>query len=167
MGNVYRIDIADVDLLKPFRRENTGTLLAEGDMVANRFGAKLRKGNEPCDCGGHRVTGYFINPHGETIIIDGKTDEDYVFVDLPSACYASEGSFSLAIKVALGGSAVTVRAVDGYIRLTSTDHVIDPTDKVYNLSEMLTEMNDLEKITMVGVDENGVEHTWTMYGKAK
>ena len=46
MAELYRKNIADVDIGKPLKRENAGVLLASGDKYANRFGAILHRDGE-------------------------------------------------------------------------------------------------------------------------
>lgn len=144
MGNLIRSNIADIDLLKPLKRENTGVLLAADDQSANRFGANVYKAGESVDLTGYRVIGYFIRPTMDTLPIDGTVEGNTAYVDLPAACYASSGAFALAIKVIGDDVAATVRVIDGYIRMTETDSIVPADEQVININELLQKIEDAE-----------------------
>lgn len=139
MAELYRKNIADVDIGKPLKRENAGVLLASGDKYANRFGAILHRDGVPVDMAGQAVTvtGYFVRPDGKTVVCEGVQDGNMVYVDLPAACYAHSGAFSLAIKVSGTEITETVRVIDGVIRLTHTDTIVDPGEVVPSLDDLL------------------------------
>ncbi len=146
MGDFIRYDVREVDLNKPLLRTNTGVLLATGDRSANRFGAILHRDGEPVDLTGQvmMVMGFFVRPDGNTVVCKGAQNGNMVYVDLPAACYAQSGAFSLAIKVSSPDTTQTVRVIDGVIRLTSTDAIADPGEKVINISELLKMIEDAE-----------------------
>ena len=81
------------------------------------------------------------------MLIDGAVDGSVAYVDLPAACYTENGSFSLAVKVTGEGVTATVLVVDGFVRLTSTDNVIDPNEKICSLDELLAMIDELESTT--------------------
>lgn len=147
MGNLYRNDIADVDISKPIMRTDTGVLLASDDNLANRFGANILLNGQPIDIGTGTVKGYFIRPNGDTVFIDGVANGNTVHVDLPHECYAVNGSFSLAIKVTVEGTTMTARVIDGYIRQTRTDAVVDPGEVLPSLEEVLAKVTEMEQAT--------------------
>lgn len=144
MGELFRCDIRDIDLNKPLLRSNVGVVLATGDKLANRFGVNVYRQRDAVDLTGSAVTGYFIRPNTETVVITGTVEGNKAFVDLPQACYTGEGSFSLAIKIDSGSMANTVRIVDGYIRLTQTDALIDPGEAVPTLDDIFAQMAAVE-----------------------
>lgn len=144
MGKLIRIDIADIDLQKPLKRENTGVLLAEGDRVANRFGANVFRGINPVDLTGYAMKAYFIRPTLDTMTLDGVIDGNTVYIDLPDSCYASEGHYSLALKIIGDDITQTLRVIDGYIRLTETDNEIVPETEVVSLKELLQRIDEVE-----------------------
>lgn len=140
MADIYRADIADVDLSKPLARSNAGELLATGDKLANRFGASVYRDKEKIVLTGYAVTGYFIRPGHDTVVIAGTVSGNMAYVDLPQACYIASGAFSLAIKISGGGITQTVRIIDGYIRLTQTNDLIDPGTVVPTLDDVLAQI---------------------------
>jgi hypothetical protein len=148
MGDFIRYDVREVDLNKPLLRTNTGVLLAAGDKSANRFGAILHRDGEPVDMAGQAVTvtGYFVRPDGYTVVCEGVQDGNMVYVDLPASCYAQSGAFSLAIKVRSADISQTVRVIDGVIRLTHTDKIVDPGEVVPSLDDLLGCVAQVQKL---------------------
>lgn len=144
MGDFYRSNICTVDIAKPLDRCSAGIVLATGDCLANRFGAILYRDGVPVDTTGAAVTGYFIRPDGDTVVCEGVADGNAVYVDLPAACYTQDGTFSLAIKVSNTEITQTVRVVDGCIRLTQTDTLVDPGEVVPSVDKLLAIVADVE-----------------------
>lgn len=141
-------DVVNIDLNKGLSRTYAGMVLATGDNMANCFGAALYRGGEAVDITGYAVTGYFIRKSGaETVVIVGKAEGNEAIVELPQACYAFDGNFSLAIKVSGADVTATVRVVDGAIRLTQTGVMIDPGDVVPSLDELFAQIAAMEAAT--------------------
>lgn len=147
MSEIIRRNIAIVDLLKPLKREQCGVLLATGDSYANVFGAALTRNGANVDLSGCTVTGEFIRADGATVVMEGAADGSTALVQLSEHCYTMPGNFTLAVKVTGGGVTHTVRMVDGYIRTTSTDSLVDPDEKIVSLPELLEMCDELEKTT--------------------
>ena len=147
MAELYRSDIVDVDIGKSLLRTYAGIVLNTGDCKANRFGANIIRAGEPVDISGCTVLAYFMRPNLETLPITGVVEGNTVYVDLPAACYAQEGTFSLAIKVSSTDITQTVRVIDGCIRLTQTDNIIDPGEVVPSLDELFAKIADMEAAT--------------------
>lgn len=144
MNNLKRHDIKPIDMLEPLKREHIGVLLATGDSNANRFGAVLTVAGETVDLGDAVVTGYFIKPECDTVLCEGVVDGSTVYVDLPAACYTQSGAFSLAIKISSTEVIGTVRVIDGVVRLTQTDTLIDPGEVVPSLDKLLAHIAEME-----------------------
>lgn len=146
MAELYRSEICNVDIEKSLVRSYVGIVMATGDCLANRFGAVLRRNNDPVDVTGAAVNGYFIRPNGDTVVCPGVAEGDTVYVDLPAACYTQNGNFSLAIKVSSTDVTQTVRVVDGYIRQTQTETLIDPGEVVPSLDQLFAHIAEMETI---------------------
>ena len=163
MNDTSRIDIVTVDLSKPLRRENCGTLLATGDEYANRFGAKIVRNGEAVDLTGYTVSGSFIRPDGETVTLDGTAEGSVACVDLDAFCYVSDGAFTLAVKIVGEGYAHTVRMVDGYIRRTdtgsyvATDEMIITLDNMKGLAATMAETNKEAEDLIADLNEVSAE----------
>lgn len=147
MAELYRSDIVDVDIGKSLLRTYAGIVLNTGDCKANRFGANIIRAGEPVDISGCTVLAYFMRPNLETLPITGAVEGNTVYVDLPAACYAQDGTFSLAIKVSSTDITQTVRVIDGCIRLTQTDNIVDPGEVVPTLDELFAKIADMEAAT--------------------
>lgn len=147
MGDFFRTESRYVNLNEPLKRENIGVLLASGDNNANRFEAILMRNGEAVDITGATVTGYFIRPDGASVLCPGEAVGNNAAVGLPASCYTTAGRFSLAIKVSSTEITQTVRVLDGTIRLTQTDVVVDPDEKICSLSELLAMIDELESTT--------------------
>ena len=139
MGIVHT-DIADIEL-------NSGTVhrsfaqktLGEGDKKANRYGIRLWRNGEPVDVGGSTCMGFFI-PHadGDTVTINGGLfSGQEAFVELPEACYAHEGGFTLVIKLVDGDVTGTMRIIDGTVMDTMIGSPIDPGGVIPDLEDLL------------------------------
>lgn len=139
----YRNDFADVNL-------ETGTIcrnfmnhsIGSGDALGDRFGVRVFRNGEPVSLGG-TVAGYFVrNTTGETVVISsGVVSGNEAYVTLPEACYAVEGSFTLAIKVTSGSETVTMRIVDGVVSRTNTSVTVDPGTLVPSIETLISAIN--------------------------
>lgn len=149
MAELYRSDICNVDISKSLVRSYVGIVLATGDDHANRFGAVLNRAGDLVELADVSVSvlGYFIRPDGETVVCNGTKDGNTVYVDLPAACYTKDGSFSLAIKVSSTEVTQTVRVIDGQIRLTQTETLIDPGDVIPSLEDLMAHIAEMEDAT--------------------
>lgn len=163
MNDTSRIDIVTVDLSKPLRRENCGTLLATGDENANRFGAKIVRNGEAVDLTGYAVSGSFVRPDGATVTLDGTAEGNMACVGLSSSCYMCDGAFTLAVKIIKEGYTHTVRMVDGYIRRTDTGHQVATDETIISLDQMkglaatMAETNKAAKTLMNELDATNEE----------
>lgn len=148
MGELYRSGMANADLDKPLHRNVAGCLLATGDENGNRFGAFVNRGGQPVDLTGCTVTGYFIRPNMDTVVIEGRADVENstAFVELPASCYAAAGVYSLAIKISLGGDTLTLCIFDGYIKQTQTGAVADPDEVIISVEQVLEKIAEMEAI---------------------
>ena len=133
---IYKEDIQIIDL-------ETGTIsrtflnkaLGEGDSYGDRFGVIVQRGGQPVDLTGVSVSGFFIRTNGTTEALSGSRSGSKCWVDLPAACYAVEGNFTLGIKLTHSGTTVTARIVDGTIVNTSLGSIYDPGSLIPDLAD--------------------------------
>lgn len=125
MSEIIRIDVVTVDLDKPLSRSSAGKVLATGDQMGNRFAANVVRMGMPVSLAGCSVTGYFIRPDQETLFFTGAASGNTAYVDLPQACYAEEGRFSLAVKITSGERTLTLRVIEGWIVKTQIGSLTD------------------------------------------
>lgn len=140
----YREDFANINL-------ETGTIsrnfmnhsIGGGDALCDRFGVRVFRNGEAVTLGG-TCAGYFVrNTTGETVVITGGVvSGNEAYVTLPAACYAVEGSFTLAIKVTVDSEIVTLRIVDGVVDRTNTSVIVDPGDILPSIEDLLQAIED-------------------------
>ena len=140
----YREDFAIINL-------ETGTIsrnfmnhsIGGGDALGDRFGVRVFRNGEAVTLGG-TCAGYFVrNTTGETVVITGGVvSGNEAYVTLPAACYAVEGSFTLAIKVTVDSEIVTLRIVDGVVDRTNTSVIVDPGDILPSIEDLLQAIED-------------------------
>lgn len=138
--NLFHTDIADIDLnCGTVHRSFAQKTLGEGDIHANRYGIRLWRNGEPESVGGSACIGYFIrHANGDTVTINGGLfSGQEAFVELPEACYAYDGGFTLVIKLVGGGVTGTMRIVDGTVIDSMIGSPIDPGSVIPDLSDLM------------------------------
>ena len=137
----YLEDILDMDLNRgSLHRSFLNHIIGKSDIKANRFGVRLFRNGSPVNLQTSTCEGFFLSPAGEHILISGQyaqTNGNTAFVDLPQACYNSEGQFCLVIKVIGDGITGTMRIIDGTIENTFTDGAVAPVGSVPTYQEVL------------------------------
>lgn len=139
----YRNDFADVNLeTGAICRNFMNHTIGSGDALGDRFGVRVFRNGEPVSLGG-TCAGYFVrNTTGETVVISGGVvSGNEAYVTLPAACYAVEGSFTLAIKVTSGSETVTMRIIDGVVSRTNTSVTVDPGTLVPSIETLISAIN--------------------------
>lgn len=130
MATIYNDDIIDIDLnCGTITRGFTNKAIGYADKNGNRYGVNVKRDGQPVQLTGCTCLGFFIrHADGATITIMGAVNENTAYVILPEACYALEGSFSLAIKICSTDNSIegTKRIVDGTVVMTDTGTYIDP-----------------------------------------
>lgn len=137
---LYKEDIVDIEM-------NTGVIhrsflartIGEGDKLANRFGVRAYRNGAAESLSGS-CTGHFIRADGGTVAVTGVISGNTAYVELPQACYAVEGQFTLAIKVTGGDATSTLRIVDGVVSNTDTGTVIDPGTLVDSIDDLIDDI---------------------------
>lgn len=142
---IYREDLIDIDL------DNNGSLhrsflnhaIGKMDDMANRFGVRLFRSGQPVNVEGCQCSGVFMAPNGQNIAISGNDvtgkSGNAIWIQLPDACYAVSGQFSLAIRVTSEYADVvsTMRIVDGVVNNTGADDVVVPVDRLPTTNDIL------------------------------
>ena len=144
MADVYSSDIVNVDISQSVYRSYVGDVLGKGEQSTNRYGANVYRSGSAVSLSGYTVTGHFIRRDLERIVITGVISGNTVYVDLTPACYAVQGTFSLAIKIKSGtAEAQTVRIVEGYIRLTEAGET--PGESLPTMGKLMDQIATLER----------------------
>ena len=137
---IYHSDIVDIELNSgTVHRSFAQKIIGEGDMKANRYGIRLWRNGEPESVGGSTCMGYFIrHANGDTVTINGGLfSGQEAFLELPEACYAYDGGFTLVIKLVGGGVTGTMRIVDGTVVDSMIGSPIDPGGAIPDLADLL------------------------------
>ena len=149
---LYREDIISIELESgTIHRSYMNHSIGLGDNLANRFGVRLFRNGEEVSTNGASCQGIFVPPAGNPILISGNTytgtSENVAWVQLPQACYAEEGNFSLAIKVIGGGVTGTMRIVDGMVDNTGSGTPVAPTETVPTYQEIIALYDEMVTAT--------------------
>ena len=156
---IYKTSIRRVELTAGIIRDSLPAVIGEGDNIADRFGIEVYRNGAEVALTAVNCQGYFIRPNGDTVVISGNINGNLAWVDLPEACYAYEGQFSLAIRMVGGGVTGTYRIVDGVVRKTTTDTIVDPGTVVPSLPELLALVERCEDAAVAAEDASeGFEH---------
>ena len=147
---IYKEDIVTINLeagsiFRSFKKHTIGT----ADSAADRFGIRVKRGDDDVDLSGCSCYGYFRDPQGNNIALtsNGTIDGNVAYVTLPQACYNYEGQFTLAIKLIGSGVTGTMRIVDGVIDNTNTGSAAAPTGTVPTYSEILSQYDAMVAAT--------------------
>ena len=156
---LYHSDIADIELNSgTIHRSFAQKIIGEADKKANRYGIRLWRNGEPENCGGSTCMGYFIrHANGDTVTINGGMfSGQEAFVELPEACYAYDGGFTLVIKLVGGDVTGTMRIVDGTVVDSMIGAPIDPGSVIPDLSDLLAVIGRAEDAadTIAGISVN-------------
>ena len=130
-----KIDVDADILMTPLR-----TLYASGDKNAHTFELSLYRNKEPLKIDGAGVIGYFIRADGYTVPVDGTASGSVAKVTLSESCYAVIGQFNLIIKVTVGSERKAVFWGNGYVTRSQTDAIIDPSQTIPSLDELLAQI---------------------------
>lgn len=130
-----KVDVDAEILMTPIR-----TLYASGDKNAHTFELSLYRNKEPLKIDGAGVIGYFIRADGYTVPVDGTASGSVAKVTLSESCYAVIGQFNLIIKVTVGSERKAVFWGDGYVTRSQTDAIIDPSQTIPSLDELLAQI---------------------------
>lgn len=130
-----KIDVDAEILMTPLR-----TLYASGDKNAHTFELSLYRNKEPLEINGAGVIGYFIRADGYTVPVDGTASGSVAKVTLSESCYAVVGQFNLIIKVTVGSERKAVFWGNGYVTRSQTDAIIDPSQTIPSLDELLAQI---------------------------
>lgn len=130
-----KIDVDAEILMTPLR-----TLYASGDKNAHTFELSLYRNKEPLEINGAGVIGYFIRADGYTVPVDGTASGSVAKVTLSESCYAVIGQFNLIIKVTVGSERKAVFWGNGYVTRSQTDAIIDPSQTIPSLDELLAQI---------------------------
>lgn len=117
-------------------------LMILGDNEAHIWKIKILDNGEDIVVSG-TVTGYFVRPDGNTIMVAGTLEGNIASVILPQAVYAQKGNVQGIVRLSYGnGQIVTLSALILPIRQVLTDSIIDPGEVIPSLEELLAMIDE-------------------------
>lgn len=125
--------------------------LSSGDERGDRFEVTVTRGGQPVALDGASVQAYFLRASdGGTVALTGSAEGNVAVLELPEACYAVPGRFTLTVKVSVGDTRHAVYVAEGAVLRASTEEIIDPGHSVPDLGELLARIAQLEAVTAEG-----------------
>lgn len=125
--------------------------LSSGDERGDRFEVTVTRGGQPVALDGASVQAYFLRASdGGTVALTGSAEGNVAVLELPEACYAVPGRFTLTVKVSVGDARHAVYVAEGAVLRASTEEIIDPGHSVPDLGELLARIAQLEAVTAEG-----------------
>jgi hypothetical protein len=136
-----------VDLCKPVHLIQMDVPFFKGDKNAHRFHVTLERNGCAIDACEISATGYMVRADKQTVIWDAQVNGCDIYLTMPASCYAVTGRFRLLLRVTSGDTVETALWVEGSIRESATDIIVDPDNILPNLEELLAQIDDLKSIT--------------------
>lgn len=132
--------IYDVDISQPLLPTVLQPMMVTGDKLANRIGVRLRSGAQPYTPDGS-CRGYVLRADGATVpILNGVANGNEMYIDLPEAAYAVQGSVVISIVCVTSTAITTVFLGSGTVNRSQTDVVIDPGTVIDDISTLIQEI---------------------------
>lgn len=132
--------IYDVDISQPLLPTILQPMMVTGDKLANRIGVRLKNGAQPYTPDGS-CRGYVLRADGATVpIVNGVVNGNEMYIDLPEAAYAVQGSVVISIVCVTSTAITTVFLGSGSVNRSQTDVVIDPGTVIDDISTLIQEI---------------------------
>lgn len=132
--------IYDVDISQPLLPTVLQPMMVTGDKMANRVGVRLKNGNQDYTPDGS-CRGYVLRADGATVpILDGVVNGNEMYIDLPEAAYAVQGSVVISIVCVTATAITTLFLGSGTVNRSQTDVVIDPGNVIDDISTLIQEI---------------------------
>ena len=127
-----------IDISTPLHPIPLQQMLVSGDNKANRIGVKLFDYGQPYNPGGGNCYGFVLRRDGATVpILDGVISGNEMYIDLPEAAYAVQGSVVISISHITPTNTTTVFVGTGSVIRTQSGTVIDPGEVTLDVSTLI------------------------------
>lgn len=93
------------------------------------------------------VSARFLRADEETVYFTGTLTGSVASVTLPQSCYNVNGRFGLVVFIAGNDITSAVYAVAGNVYRSTSDHIIDPTEEIPSLEDLIAKIGDCEDAT--------------------
>ena len=122
-----------------------GTLYQQ-ENLAHKFVIHGTRGGEAVPFTGS-VMASFIRPDGETVPLDGYLEDGAAAVELPQACYAATGRFTLTVWVVENTAQAAVYCMTGNVKATKTGSMVDPEGVIPTTEQLADAYQDMLALT--------------------
>ena len=141
-------------------------MMVEGDNEAHLWRVHVTDGGAPVDMGGCTVTAYFDRSDGLTVPVAGTADGSMVSVVLPQAVCASPGHLLGVMRASSGKQTITLAVGRGVVRRGPGDEYVDPGHIVPSLSELLAQIDAMERATTAANSAAAAANELVIYNAA-
>ena len=93
------------------------------------------------------VSARFLRQDEVTVYFTGTLSGNVASITLPQSCYNVNGRFGLVVFVAGNDITTAVYAVAGSVYRSTSDHIIDPTEEIPSLEDLIAKIQDCEDAT--------------------
>ena len=136
-----------VDLCKPAHLIQMDVPFFTGDKNAHRFHVKLMRNGCPISVNGITATGYMVRADKQTVVWNGESDGCDIYLTMPASCYAVAGRFRLLLRVTFDDTIETALWVEGSVRESTTETIVDPGTTLPTIEELLDQIAKMETAT--------------------
>jgi len=143
---ISRIITKTVDLQKVQKTDQLEGPLYQLENEGHTFRIVCNMGTDPASISG-TASARFLRPDETTVYFTGSISGNVVEITLPQSCYTVNGRFGMVVFVTGGGVASAVYAVAGTVARSTTEDVIDPTETIPSLEELIAQIEACEQAT--------------------
>lgn len=130
------------------------------DNQGNLIGVHVFEDGDPATLSG-TVTAYVVRADGATVPVNGVLSGNTCYAILDSACYEVEGTLSIVIKLAGGGSTTTLCAVVAYVYKSVTDTAVDPGTIIPSIEDLIEAID--EAVASIPSDYSDLSNAWNYH----
>lgn len=134
-------------------------LFATGDQGAHEIRVTVTEDGQPASLTGRTVSGYFIRADRSTVLLSGSAEGNTARVTLSQSCYVQPGGFSLFIKIGVAGETAAVFWGVGTVVRSTTDTIVDPSETIPSLEELLAMIGAMETATTAAQSATSAANT--------
>lgn len=136
--------IYTVDVNKPAAKDIFDIFIDDKEEI--KIIMKIVENGEPVEIDGADVSAYMMFADRSTYYWAGSATGDVATVTMQFDAHRVEGHAQLAIRLAVGEVLRTVFIANVNIRRVSTDSIIDPSDTIPSLEELLEQIRTIEQV---------------------
>lgn len=135
-----------VDLHKPLQMQEAGTLMVEGDNLANTIVLEVLDDDQPAILDGCTATAYMIRADGYRPFVACEIIGNIVKAVLNEGFYAAPGRYHLFVRLTGedGETRHTLLWLNGWVNDEGAEGTIDTEDTLPTLDELLAQVAKIE-----------------------